>query len=182
MLPHFLTPTHPRRQPVLFKIHITLLFVQVSEASCSINFFEGRMDRKIFPVLSGGWQAGFLINSFYMHVQGWYLWLPGSIRNCSFPAESAKVIFEIKVCQSQWWQRSFNRITYPKFCLKCFRVQRSKFQEVCRCQLSSLWLPGLPNELQARLNLTKVPHFTFFSGEVKQISLNLLIFDRIQLR
>ena len=40
--------------------------------------------------------------------------------------------------QSQWGQRSFKRITYPKFCLKCVRVQRSWFQEVCRCQLSSL--------------------------------------------
>ena len=42
------------------------------------------------------WVAGFLIShSSYMHVQGKYLWLPGSRRNCSFPAESAKVIFEI---------------------------------------------------------------------------------------
>ena len=34
-----------------------------------------------------------------------------------------------------------------------------------------------PNEQQARLNVTKVPHFKFFSGEVKQISINLLRFQ-----
>ena len=49
--------THPRREPILFKIHVTLLFVHVSEASCAINCPEGRMDRKNSSVLSGGWQG-----------------------------------------------------------------------------------------------------------------------------
>ena len=32
------------------------------------------------------WVVRFFINGFYMHVQGSYLWLPGSRRNCLFPA------------------------------------------------------------------------------------------------
>ena len=46
-----------------------LLFVHVSEMSCSINCPEGRMDRKNISS-AFLWEVGFLINSFYMHVQG----------------------------------------------------------------------------------------------------------------
>ena len=66
------TPNWPRRQPVLFKMDVTLLFVQVSETSCSINRLEGMMDSKNVSS-SFQWVAGLLINSFYMYVQAaWF--------------------------------------------------------------------------------------------------------------
>ena len=54
----------------------SLLFVNVSEASCSINCPEGRMNRKIFPALSGGWW-GFSLTvlqacAFLIYVAAWF--------------------------------------------------------------------------------------------------------------
>ena len=50
------------------------------------------------------WMAVFLINSFYMHVRNNRVNICGCLvpDETVHPAESAKVIFEIKVCQSQW--------------------------------------------------------------------------------